>query len=133
MKRNKNKLDDAFCLHLAQLFYAVASADNEVAVEEMNALKLMVKKEWVSGNILSNSQARVLLSTFSQLAESRADSNQCFQTFKLYIENNHIKIAAPVKNLIWKTAERIASSYAHKNKSELIVLTKLKSFLLDLP
>ena len=133
MKRNKNKLDDGFCMHLAQLFYAVASADNVVAEEEVNTLKLMIKKEWVSGNILSNSQAEVLFSAFNQLAESRADSNQCFQTFKLYIENNHIKIAAPVKSLIWKTAERIASSYAHKNKSELIVLTKLKSFLLDLP
>ena len=133
MKRNKNKLDDAFCLHLAQLFYAVASADNVVAEEEVNALKLMIKKEWVSGNLLSNSQAKILLSAFNQLAESRADSNQCFQTFKLYIENNNIKIATPVKNMIWKTAESIASSYAHKNKSELIVLTKLRSFFLDLP
>lgn len=132
-KRNKNNFDDLFCTHLAKLFYSVASADQVVAEEEVNAFKTLIKKEWEAPKVLNKHQVNIILKEFKKLVATDASSNHCFESFKSYIENNKIRIKTSVKNLIWKTADGIASSYANKNKSEVILFAKLKSMLLDLP
>ena len=57
------------------------------------------------------------------------DANDCFESFADYKKENPRLFTKERKDLIWNTANAIASSFAGKNKSEVIMLSKLKMLL----
>ncbi|EAR01756.1 hypothetical protein [Maribacter sp. HTCC2170] len=127
---NNNDLLD---LNLGKLFYSVAMADKRITPEEIASLKSAILKNWHIANPYSkesNLEAQYgILSVFTKLQQTNAESNNCFKEFRLFFIEHQDVFNEELRKLIWHTAQAIASSYAKKNKSELVLLAKLKMLL----
>lgn len=119
--------------NLGKLFYAVAAADRVVKEEEEKTLKRIVKEEWVKLEDTTDEYgidaAYRIEVIFDFLKHRRPDSNQAFEDFKKFKKEHEHLFDEELKNLIWRTAGEIALAFARKNKSELILLSKLKMIL----
>ena len=62
---------------------------------------------------------------FEWFEYEKMDGEECFQSFSTYYKENKKLFNDKRKRLIWKTVNAIANAFAGKNKSELIMLTKL--------
>ena len=129
MEKPKSKLLE----NLGKLFYAVAVADKKIEEEEIAALKTNILQRWYSldsksnGLILDGHQE--IFTIFKELQNTRAVSETCFTQFQEFFNEHKQLFNEELRKLIWDTTQGIASSYAKKNKSELIVLAKLKMLL----
>lgn len=122
-----------FYQKMGELFYAIAAADKVVKDEEYQALKDLVSSEWKS---LDNSKDPFHSDAVSQIEVvfdwfdyEQLDANECFDSFADYKKENPSLFTKERKELIWQTSNAIASAFAGKNKSELIMLAKLKRIL----
>ncbi len=129
MEKPKNKLLE----NLGKLFYAVAMADKKIEEEEIAALKTNILQRWDSpdskpnGLVLDGHQE--IFTIFKELQNTRAESETCYMQFQEFFNEHKQLFNEDLRKLIWDTTQGIASSYAKKNKSELIVLAKLKMLL----
>lgn len=118
-----------------ELFYAIAAADKAVRKEEYNALKKMVLDEWKNLDDYEDpfhiDAAQQIEVVFDWFDYEQLDANDCFESFADYKKENPTLFTKKRKKLIWKTADAIASSFSGKNKSEVIMLAKLKLILKD--
>ncbi len=119
-----------FYQNIGQLFYAIAAADKVVRKAEYDALKAIVLNYWKK---FEEAQAHYqeplayqMEVVFEWFDYERMDAQDCFDSFSNYAKDNPKAFSKEKKKLIVRTAEAIASSFAGKNKSELIMLTKLK-------
>lgn len=130
MKKN-NKLTQNFYQNLGNLFYAIAAADNHVAPLEIETLKEIIKSEWLEIDPLEDAfgsdAAYQMEFIFDVLhRENNLDTEKCYADFISYKNAQNHLFTKPIKELIIKTANAIASSFAGKNKSELILLANLE-------
>ena len=129
MEKPKNKLHQ----NLGKLFYAVAMADKKIEEEEIAALKTAILKRWsnldanLNGIVLDGHQE--IITVFKQLQNTNTESGICFSEFQEFFNEHKQLFNEDLRKLIWDTTQVIASSFANKNKSELIVLAKLKMLL----
>jgi hypothetical protein len=127
------KGDEEFNINLAKLFYSVASIDKVVVEEEIAFFKAIIRKEWETNKVLDKTQIEQVFDVFDRLVKYKADAEECYESFQSYLIKSNGLFSSFIKNLIWKTADGIASAFADKNKSEVILLAKLKGLLLDSP
>ena len=110
-----------FYQKMGELFYAIAAADKVVRKTEYDMLKKIVSEQWKDlddyEDPFHTDAAYQIEVVFDWFDYEQLDANDCFDSF------------AERKKLIWKTANAIAGSFAGKNKSELIMLAKLKNLL----
>ena len=129
MEKPKNKLHQ----NLGKLFYVVAMADKKIEEDEIAALKTTILKRWsnldakLSGIVLDGHQE--IITVFTRLHSTNAESGICFSEFQEFFNEHKQLFNEDLRKLIWDTTQVIASSFANKNKSELIVLAKLKMLL----
>jgi len=129
MEKPKNKLHQ----NLGKLFYAVAMADKKIEEEEIAALKTDIFQRWY--NLDSKLNELVLdghqdiITVFTQLHNIKAESDSCFMEFREFFNQHKQLFNEDLRKLIWDTAQAVSSSFAKKNKSELILLAKLKMLL----
>jgi len=129
MEKPKNKLHQ----NLGKLFYAVAMADKKIEEEEIAALKTDIFQRWY--NLDSKLNELVLdghqdiITVFTQLHNIKAESDSCFMDFREFFNQHKQLFNEDLRKLIWDTAQAVSSSFAKKNKSELILLAKLKMLL----
>ncbi|MBQ0787069.1 MAG: hypothetical protein KBT69_06200 [Oceanihabitans sp.] len=128
--KKKKKLTQNFYQNLGKLFYAIAAADNHVAPLEIKTLKEIVKSEWLEVDYLEDAfgsdAAYQMEFVFDVLhRENNLDVENCYADFINYKKAQNHLFTEPIKQLIAQTANAIASSFAGKNKSELILLAKL--------
>ena len=129
MEKSKNKLHQ----NLGKLFYAVAMADKKIEEEEIAALKTDIFQRWynldskLSGLVLDGHQE--IITVFEQLQNTNAESDICFSEFQEFFNEQKQFFNEDLRKLIWDTAQAVASSFAKKNKSELILLARLKMLL----
>lgn len=122
--------DNLFFINLAKLFFAIASVDQKVKPEEIAFLKTNIKSQFKSSELFSDSDVNLIFNEFNSLTERNKNTHDCFEEFKAYfIENPHL-FSQIIKSTIWETADGIAAAYAGKNKSEVILLAKLKELFL---
>lgn len=126
--RSENSKDAEFAGQLAKLFYAIAAADKQISEQEIKASLDSFHNEW---NRVSFT--KLLEKNFNALLISKPNPETCFESFQNFAQKHSTYFVKSQKNKIWNTADAIASSFANKNKSEVIVLAKLKNLLLDLP
>lgn len=127
------KIGNEFYQSLGKLFYAVAMADKNVRPIEIERLKEDVQKYWLSVDAIEDEfgtdagyQIEIV---FDWLQQEEKDSNTYYQEFVDFYHEHPSKFSETIKKLIFKTADDIASSFANKNKSELILLAKLRLLL----
>lgn len=123
------EVQNLFYRNLGKLFYAIAAADKTVHEEEINTLKQIVNTEWlILDGVKDKSEVdamREIKNTFNQLMKQTQEADDCMADFKSFKKSHEYLFTDNVKQLIWKTANAIASSFSGKNKSELILLTEL--------
>ncbi|HLV91494.1 MAG TPA: hypothetical protein VKX34_00110 [Aequorivita sp.] len=118
---------------MGELFYAIAAADKVVKEEEYKALKDLVSSEWKKldsskDQFNSNAVSQIEV-VFDWFDYEQLDANDCFDSFADYKKAHPALFTEERKKIIWDTANAIASAFAGKNKSELIMLAKLKRIL----
>jgi hypothetical protein len=108
----------------------MAIADKKIHPEEIATLKRVLEK-WSSIDQNSNNleSLKQIQLTFTQLQGSATNAETCFSEFQAFYTNNKHHFTDKIKKIIWETVQFIGSSFAHKNKSELILLAKIKSLL----
>ncbi|MCM4169343.1 hypothetical protein KCTC52924_00591 [Arenibacter antarcticus] len=115
---------------LGKLFYAIAMADKKIMPNEIDSLRKDVKRYWLaiddSKDEFGTDAAFQIEIVFDWLQDQEKEGDEYFTEFMDFYEEHPNFFSPQIKKLIWKTADDIASSYAHKNKSELILLNKLK-------
>ncbi|MBK8845890.1 MAG: hypothetical protein IPO27_04655 [Bacteroidetes bacterium] len=118
-----------FYQNLGKLFYAIAAADKAIRIEEVEKLKQIVNMEWLNlGGVkdkLEIDAMREIKIIFNQLAAQTQNPNDSMADFKLFKKAHESLFTEDVKQLIWKTASAITTSFSGRNKSELIMLTEL--------
>jgi len=122
-----------FYQKMGELFYAIAAADKVVKEEEYKALKDLVSTEWkkldsCKDQFNSNAVSQIEV-VFDWFDYEQLDANDCFDSFADYKKANPNFFTEERRKIIWDTANAIASAFAGKNKSELIMLAKLKRIL----
>ncbi|WP_026452432.1 hypothetical protein [Aequorivita capsosiphonis] len=133
--KNVEKLPLLFYQKMGELFYAIAAADKVVRKVEYDVLKKMVLEKWKdlddSKDPFQTDAAHQIEIVFDWFDYEQLEANNCFDSFEDYKKENSKLFTQERKQLIWETADAIASSFAGKNKSELIMLAKLKILLND--
>ena len=130
MMTNEEQPNIIFYQSLGELFYAIAAADKTVKAEEYEALLKMVMDEWkIYENVkdyYDESVGYQMEFVFKWFDYEHTNAQDCFENFCSYARQ-HPKLFTKNKiNLIIKTAEAIANAFASVNKSELIMLARLK-------
>lgn len=132
MERIK-KLEIEYYQKLGKLFYAIAAADKIVHEAEYETLLQLVKSNWVPLDSYEDEfhtdAAFQIEIVFGWLDYQKYSADECFIEFKDFIKAHPSLFSQTRKKLIWKTANEIANAFAGKNKSELMMLAKLKLIL----
>lgn len=131
--KNTPEIMNQFYQHLGKLFFAVAAADKKVEEAEVNQLKTFVSKHWLdledSTDYFGSDAAFQIEIVFDWLLEEMPEAEDCYQDFASFRKKHDSLFTAPVKDLIWKTCDAIASSFNSKNKSELVLLSRIAQLL----
>ncbi len=127
---NKQVLTEEFYQSIGMLFYAIAASDKVVRTEEIKTLKELVQKKWVPIDNVTDEfgtdEAYKIEMIFDWLEENAPEADLAFNEFKEYKKDNEKLFTLKINQLIWETADAIAASFSGKNKSEVIMLSKLK-------
>ena len=133
MEYAKNKRKQ-FYQNLGKLFYSIAIADKKVHATEVKKLREAVDKQWLDVDKVTDEfgtdaayQIEIIFDWLLEQEEKESDTY--FEEFRSYYKENTSEFTDSIKGLIWKTADGIAASFSGKNKSELVLLAKLKSLL----
>jgi len=122
-----------FYQHLGKLFFRVASVDKTVRKEEIEQLKEIVKKEWVplenNLNEFGDDAAYQIEIIFDWLVENDWNIGKIIPDFESFKKEHPSLFTPQVNDLILKTAKAIANSFSGKNKSESVLIEKLRGVL----
>ncbi|SEL07537.1 hypothetical protein SAMN04487910_1637 [Aquimarina amphilecti] len=120
----------SFYQNLGKLFYAIAASDKVVRESEYTTLKKIVKSAWLDIDDLEDEfgadaafQIEIVFDWLDYKELVAEDSFYEFEDF--YLENKSL-FTDNVKKLVWNTSNSIASAFSGKNKSELMMLGKLR-------
>lgn len=124
-----------FYQKMGELFYAIAAADKVIRKAEYDILKTIVLEQWKNlddyEDPFRTDAAYQIEVVFDWFDYEQLDANDCYESFADYKKEYPKLFTKERKELIWRTANAIANSFAEKNKSELIMLAKLKMLLED--
>ncbi len=125
-----NTVGNTFYQKLGSLFFAVAMADGSVHTKEVDKLKSILREKWLPLDSIEDEygtdSAFQIEIIFDWLLENEKTSFECFEDFTGFYKEHTRIFSDKVKALIMETAGSIASSFAGKNKSELMLLAKLQ-------
>ncbi|CAG2535199.1 MULTISPECIES: hypothetical protein [Maribacter] len=118
---------------LGKLFYAVAMCDGSVHSNEWDKVKELVKEDWLYVDDFTDrygtDAANQIEIVFDVLMETSKGSKECFGEFVEFYKEHPHAFSDEIKALTQKTAKAIANSFSGNNKSELILLAKIKLLL----
>ncbi|NDV17030.1 hypothetical protein GO009_13435 [Muricauda sp. TY007] len=127
---NSEKIGNEFYQNLGKLFYAVAMADNNVRPVEIKRLRKYVRQHWLDIDEIEDEfhtdAAYQIEIVFDWLNGEEKDGEEYFKEFKEFYKEHPEKFTEPIKKLVVETAESIAKSFAGKNRSEMLAISKLK-------
>jgi hypothetical protein len=124
---------EKFYQELGHLFYAIASVDKKIAREEIRELKKCVREEWLkledTVDEFGEDAAFQIESVFEWLAQNHEKPENAFQEFETYFESHKKIFNNNVRTMVLATCEKIAASYASKNKAEVALLEQVRALL----
>jgi len=126
----KKEVNHKFYQNLGKLFYAMAAIDNNVRAEELDKLKGVVKKEWLTTNFINadfkKNAEQSIINTFKWLHDDNEyNAETCYNSFLTFKKEHEPLFTEGINTLILKTARAIAAAFSKVNKSELMLLAKL--------
>ncbi len=130
MKPDKYKV---FFQQTGKILFAIAMADRKIAPKEYEALQDIIEEE-LKLSYLEESELKhisQMKNVFDWMIKNPTSIDEILGEFKQFKNENITLFTPEIKDFIYKTANRIAGSYANKNKSELILLAKIHLILKD--
>jgi hypothetical protein len=122
-----------FYQQLGKLFFSIASVDNTVRKEEIAQLNEIVKKEWLplenNLNEFGDDAAYQIEIVFDWLVENDWTVGTIISDFESFKKEHPSLFTPKVNDLILKTAKAISNSFSGKNKSESVLINKLRAVL----
>lgn len=122
-----------FYEYLGKVFYCIAAIDQTVRDEEIAQLKQIIKTEWLplenTFNEFGDDSAYEIEIVFDWLVANKWDLEQVLPDFKIFKKEYPSLFTPEVNTLIMKTADAIANSFSEKNKSERVLISKLRTLL----
>jgi len=122
-----------FYQQLGKLFYSVASVDGTVRKEEIAQLNEIVKKEWVplenTFSEFGDDAAYQIEIVFDWLVETGWNVGKIIPDFQSFKKEHPSLFTPQVNDLILKTAKAITNSFSGKNKTESVLIEKLRDVL----
>ncbi len=120
-----------FYQHLGRLFYAVAASDRVVRKSEYESLRKIVTSKWLQLDDIEDEfevDAAFHIEIVFDWLDYREELNaeECFYLFEEYYHEHIDFFTEDIKKLIWDTCSGIANAFSGSNKSELIMLGRLK-------
>jgi len=126
---NSQKFGIELYENLGKLFYAVAFIDGSVHSKEIDRLRSYIRSYWLEIDEIEDEYgsdaAFRIETTFDWLLEYEKEAEDCYQQFEEFYGEHEKMFNPKVKKLASETANAIANAYANKNKSELILLSKI--------
>ena len=115
---------------IGYLFYGIAASDGRIAKAEGQKLKEEVTKHWLplenSRDEFGTDAAHYIVISFDYANGQEMDAEEAFTKFLDDYQQEPARYDHTMKELILKTASAIASSFAGKNKAELVRLSRLQ-------
>lgn len=132
---NSEKIGNEFYQNLGKLYYAMAMTDGTVRPVEVKRLRKYVRQHWmdvdgVEDEFGTDSAFQIEI-VFDWLQGEEKEGSAYFLDFETFYNEHPEKFGPNVKKLVVETADSIASSFAGKNKSEIVFLQRLKDLLGD--
>jgi len=121
---SKDSTMHSFYQLLGRVFYATAKADDDVHKDEINTLKQALREDW-------SGEASPIEVAFDQLVEKDEEEKEALNDFKAFKSQHPDLFTDERSKLIMDTASKIASSFAKRNKSELVLMSQLFLILKD--
>jgi hypothetical protein len=119
-----------FFKNLSCLFYSISASDKNIAGKEKRKIIDLVERYWTSNKDDFDSKAYIY-SELKRLIESRFNSEVAFDNFKSYFQKNQSMFSFELRKKIMDSAYEIANAFAKRNKSELLLLSKLHLLLFE--
>lgn len=113
---------------LGALFYAIVSVDNRINPKELEPIKRYLEKKQFPVND-NNDAPEKIWNKFDIMLHLKTPAYAAFKEFTSYKQSHELEFTNELKKWIWQIADEITYSFAGKNKSEVIILSKLKSIL----
>lgn len=128
MEQNRYK---AFFQKTGKILFAIAMADKKLDPKEYDILEELIHQEWELTSFGENETKYIsqMKYAFDWLIENPKNEEDILTEYELFKTENLNFFTPEVKDFVYKTAHKIAASYAKKNKSELILLAKLHFIL----
>ncbi|CAM1361504.1 conserved hypothetical protein [Tenacibaculum litoreum] len=117
------KFKEEFYKSIANLFYAVSMADKNMTVEEKKSIVKRVEANWSTSENKTDSE--LIYETLRELIKEKVTSEEAYESFKEYYLVHKEEFTKKVIHDLLAASHEISSSYARKNKSELIILARL--------
>lgn len=114
---------------LAHLMYAVAVADGKIVLREKITIKKIVEEHQFLPTI-DTEDREIIYAVLRKLIKEQTSSEEAFTTFKDFYSKNPESFPVELRKNIMEIANKIAASYAGRNKSESVIISKLY-FLLE--
>ncbi|MFA7273845.1 MAG: hypothetical protein WC044_08245 [Crocinitomicaceae bacterium] len=116
--------NEDFYRHLAHLFYAFAAADRKIVIEEKRSIVASVEKNWTLHTDEFDAK-EIIYSTMRKIIEGKLDKDLAFLSFEQFYTHHHEQFSYELKGKILTAADDITLAFAHRNKSELVLLARL--------
>lgn len=121
---------------LGKLLYAVADADGIVSPQEKKNMFELVQKRLMHKEThtdeFGTNDAWYATFEFEVADEQIMSAADAFLSFTEYIEENKNKINEDTRQLCLILADKLADSYRHSNKKEIVLIHKLREVLFTL-
>ncbi len=119
---------------IGKLFYAMAAVDKNVHPRELQTISDLMEREVGNGTIFGRDttfwiNSKVIMKSFYSMVKAKTPSYNAFKEFISYKQTHEHEFTPAIKTWIWQIADKISYSFAGKNKSEVIMLSKLKNVL----
>lgn len=119
-----NLSDEKTQVAFAQLIFAIAAIDGKFNHNEL----IFFNQKIISLNLTKEIQENLLIK-ISDLRVQNQDAEKLFDSFLEFKKQNENLFDKESKQIIWEICEQIASVNSGKNKSELVMLSRLASTL----
>jgi len=122
-----------FYENLAFLFYSMTYCDGNITKEETAAVKDLLQQVWLdfepSLDEYGYDAAYQIQAVFDWLFDTRPTASSAFKRFSTFVSDHPSFIDQHLAETIFSSANKIASSSANRNKSELGYLYLLQEIL----
>ena len=120
----------AFYQVLGRVFYAAAQADNVIKQEEVDVMKKVVQDVWIdvdeTFDEFNTDSAYQIEIVFDYLLSNDVVVEDIIFELREFKKIHSSLFTKKMNELILSTANKITSSFAQKNKSELVFLSQLQ-------